>query len=129
MNGVVVADYLAINNGAISTDNVAGLALNAVVVDAAQLTNAQRTVCVEATDNQANGIKVSINANSLAGIFTLYQDIRRSFVVNLKLIARLGNKLSKQLMDALVVANRAIALNKLLCSINQILCISFKMSH
>jgi len=39
VNGVVIADYLTINNGAISADNMAGLALNTVVVDAAQLAN------------------------------------------------------------------------------------------
>lgn len=44
VNGVVIADYLTINNGAISADNMAGLALNAVVVDAAQLANAQCAV-------------------------------------------------------------------------------------
>ena len=113
VHGVVVADDLTGNGGAVTAQDGAGLALDACVVDATELTDAQGAVLVEATDDEADGVQVGAHADALLGALAWDAHVGRGLVVGVHLVAKLGQGVKEPGVDLRVVANGTVDLDAL----------------
>ena len=111
VGGVVVADHLARHRTAVATVDRAGLALDAVIVDAAELADAQGAVSVDAAHHKPDRVQVGPQAHDLLGTLATDAHVGRGVVIHGHLVAHLGERLSQPLVSLGIVADRALHLH------------------